>query len=120
MGALNNGVVERCGRVRGVIHEMWIVDKSEHPEIKDLRVVGGEGLQVRRAGSSKKTPVSCRRGQDMDTRVYFLGGGGISETRQGRKNASPPDAGTPGGCENLPLTPVQKVQGFLPVRNKST
>lgn len=47
MGALNNGVVERCGRVRGVIHEMWIVDKSEHPEIKDLQIVGGEGLQVR-------------------------------------------------------------------------
>lgn len=48
MGALNNGVTERCGRVRGVIHQMWIVDKSEHPEIKDLRVVGGDGLQVGR------------------------------------------------------------------------
>lgn len=46
MGALNDGVTERCGRVRGVIHEMWVVDKSEHPSIKDLRVVGGEGLQV--------------------------------------------------------------------------
>lgn len=46
MGALNDGVTERCGRVRGVIHEMWIVDKSEHPGIKDLTVVGGEGLQV--------------------------------------------------------------------------
>eukprot|EP00903_Cladosiphon_okamuranus_P020238 g18574.t1 len=48
MGALNNGVVERCGRVRGVIHEMWIVDKEEHPDIKDLHVVGGEGLQERK------------------------------------------------------------------------
>ena len=47
MGALNNGVTERCGRVRGVIHEMWIVDKSEHPGVKDLKVVGGGGLQVR-------------------------------------------------------------------------
>lgn len=46
MGALNDGVTERCGRIRGVIHEMWIVDKSEHPDIEDLRVVGGEGLQV--------------------------------------------------------------------------
>lgn len=46
MGALNDGVTERCGRVRGVIHEMWIVDKSEHPEVKDLEVVKGEGLQV--------------------------------------------------------------------------
>lgn len=52
MGALNNGIVERCGRVRGVIHEMWIVDKSEHPEIKDLHVVGGEGLQVKMARDS--------------------------------------------------------------------
>lgn len=46
MGALNDGVTERCGRVRGVIHEMWVVDKCEHPSIKDLRVVGGQGLQV--------------------------------------------------------------------------
>ncbi|CAM9288856.1 unnamed protein product [Scytosiphon promiscuus] len=48
MGALNDGVTERCGRIRGVIHEMWIVDKSEHPDIKDLRVVGGQGLQERK------------------------------------------------------------------------
>ena len=47
MGALNNGVTERCGRVRGVIHEMWIVDKHEHPAVKDLEIVGGAGLQVR-------------------------------------------------------------------------
>lgn len=46
MGALNDGVTERCGRVRGVIHEMWIVDKSEHPRVQDLKVVGGYGLQV--------------------------------------------------------------------------
>lgn len=46
MGALNDGVTERCGRIRGVIHEMWIVDKSEHPLITDLHVVGGQGLQV--------------------------------------------------------------------------
>lgn len=57
MGALNNGVVERCGRVRGVIHEMWIVDKSEHPEIQDLHIVGGEGLQVRGAGNTPATLV---------------------------------------------------------------
>lgn len=48
MGALNDGVTERCGRVRGVIHEMWVVDKCEHPSIKDLRVVGGQGLQERK------------------------------------------------------------------------
>lgn len=35
---------------RGVIHEMWIVDKSEHPQIKDLKIVGGDGLQVRKEG----------------------------------------------------------------------
>ncbi|CAM9166494.1 unnamed protein product [Ectocarpus sp. 12 AP-2014] len=48
MGALNDGVTERCGRVRGVIHEMWIVDASEHPQVEDLRVVGGQGLQERK------------------------------------------------------------------------
>lgn len=47
MGALNDGVTERCGRVRGVIHEMWIVDKAEHPKVHDLKVVGGYGLQVK-------------------------------------------------------------------------
>lgn len=46
MGALNDGVTERCGRVRGVIHEMWIIDKKEHPALTDLKVVGGNGLQV--------------------------------------------------------------------------
>lgn len=46
MGALNDGVTERCGRVRGVIHEMWIVDKAEHPAVQDLKVVSGPGLQV--------------------------------------------------------------------------
>ena len=54
MGALNDGVTERCGRVRGVIHEMWIVDKSEHPNVKDLQVVSGEGLQVSVAPSHHK------------------------------------------------------------------
>lgn len=49
MGALNDGVTERCGRVRGVIHEMWIVDRHEHPAVKDLEIVGGAGLQVRLA-----------------------------------------------------------------------
>ncbi|CAM9700897.1 unnamed protein product [Laminaria digitata] len=48
MGALNNGVTERCGRVRGVIHEMWIVDKQEHPGVTDLEVVGGASLQERK------------------------------------------------------------------------
>ncbi|CAN0060813.1 unnamed protein product [Pylaiella littoralis] len=48
MGALNDGVTERCGRVRGVIHEMWIVDKSEHPGVEDLKVVAGHGLQERK------------------------------------------------------------------------
>eukprot|EP00904_Undaria_pinnatifida_P013766 jgi/Undpi1/951/HiC_scaffold_10.g04415.m1 len=45
MGALNDGVTERCGRVRGVIHEMWVVDHQEHPGVKDLEIVGGRGLQ---------------------------------------------------------------------------
>ncbi len=39
---------------RGVIHEMWIVDKSEHPQIKDLKIVGGDGLQVRREGKGRE------------------------------------------------------------------
>ncbi|CAM9642925.1 unnamed protein product, partial [Ascophyllum nodosum] len=55
MGALNDGVTERCGRVRGVIHEMWIVDKSEHPNVKDLQVVSGEGLQERKRGLQKNS-----------------------------------------------------------------
>lgn len=89
MGALNNGVVERCGRVRGVIHEMWIVDKSEHPEIKDLHVVGGEGLQVRSARKSERQIASNRpehwhaRSLDVNTRR--------AEMRLGRRASSPRD-----------------------------
>lgn len=70
MGALNNGVVERCGRVRGVIHEMWIVDKSEHPEIKDLQVVGGEGLQVREGRKQRNTSDPPQAGQNVDILVF--------------------------------------------------
>ncbi|CAM9298228.1 unnamed protein product [Discosporangium mesarthrocarpum] len=48
MGALNDGIHERNGLSRGVIHEMFIVDKNEHPSIRDMKVVGGDGLQERK------------------------------------------------------------------------
>jgi hypothetical protein len=46
MGALNDGLEQQKGRVRGVIHARWVVDKVEHAYIADLVVVEGEDLQV--------------------------------------------------------------------------
>jgi len=48
MGALNDGVLECGGEVRGVILRKWIVDGEEHPAIKDLVVVDGDTLQERK------------------------------------------------------------------------
>ncbi|CAM9694273.1 unnamed protein product [Phaeothamnion confervicola] len=48
MGALNDGLAEGNGRVRGVIHKIWVVDRHEHEFIKDMVVVEGEGLQARK------------------------------------------------------------------------
>ncbi|KAG5183552.1 hypothetical protein JKP88DRAFT_163887 [Tribonema minus] len=48
MGALNDGVQQANGRVRGVIHAKWVVDQAEHPNIMDLIVVEGDDLQERK------------------------------------------------------------------------
>eukprot|EP00953_Heterococcus_sp_UTEX-ZZ885_P038422 19712-Heterococcus_DN1.PRE.2 len=48
MGALNDGLEQQKGRVRGVIHARWVVDKVEHAYIADLVVVEGEDLQERK------------------------------------------------------------------------
>lgn len=53
---MNDAVCKRAGKVRGVIHEMWVVDRKEHPDIKDIRVVGGHGLQVRKTTLGHTTP----------------------------------------------------------------
>lgn len=78
MGALNDGVTERCGRVRGVIHEMWIVDKSEHPGVEDLKVVAGHGLQVGGSGTvtARRAVTALGQGPCVDgpngSPVFFL------------------------------------------------
>ena len=48
MGALNDGVHEKHGRIRGVIHARFVIDKEEHPSIVDLTIVEGEDLQERK------------------------------------------------------------------------
>ncbi|CAN0089150.1 unnamed protein product, partial [Heterosigma akashiwo] len=49
MGALNDGVIQSQGKVRGVILNKFVVDNNEHDGIKDLVVVGGNDLQERKA-----------------------------------------------------------------------
>jgi len=46
MGALNRGTKAHKGRIRGVIHSKFVVDKKEDNEIEDLMVATGNNLSV--------------------------------------------------------------------------
>lgn len=48
MGGVNNGCFQRGGKILGVIHNIFCVDSSEHPTIKDLVIVGGIDLYERK------------------------------------------------------------------------
>lgn len=48
MGGVNNGCFSRGGKIIGVIHNIFCVDSSEHPTIKDLVIVGGIDLYERK------------------------------------------------------------------------
>jgi uncharacterized protein (TIGR00730 family) len=48
MGNLNKGCRSKNGKIRGVIHECFIVDKGEDHEISDMLVVTGRALNERK------------------------------------------------------------------------
>lgn len=48
MGGVNNGCFNSGGKILGVIHNIFCVDSSEHPTIKDLVIVGGIDLYERK------------------------------------------------------------------------
>jgi len=48
MGALNDGVIESGGKVRGVILKKFVVEGEDHSGIQDMVIVEGNDLQNRK------------------------------------------------------------------------
>mmetsp|Transcript_18937 Transcript_18937/g.38471 ORF Transcript_18937/g.38471 Transcript_18937/m.38471 type:complete len:257 (+) Transcript_18937:44-814(+) len=48
MGAVNDGCKNNGGKIVGVIHEMFLVDKEEHTGVDEMLVATGDGLAERK------------------------------------------------------------------------